>query len=101
MPLAGEAEFLKHLAVKLQDDLVGLVDEAHGNCPLEVGLVGVAIEALVLRQFVLPETAVVDVSVELLEIGCPMADCTSIRTAPASQHADARLALGVRSEEHT
>src|SRR5262249_47215038 len=95
MPFGSEAKLLQDLAIELQHDLFGPIDEAHRRRPFQVVLVGVAIEALRLGEFVVPEAAVSDVAIELLRVGLSRAVPVALRTPPAREQADAGFALVV------
>ena len=93
MTLGGKTEFLQGFRIQLQHDRVGLGDEAHAGRPLQV----VAIAHLVVtRRFGnrrVPETAVLDVALQLLRIRRALALRFAVLAAPAGQQADAGRAF--------
>ena len=88
-----QPEFLQRLEIKLERDRRGCADEADVLGPVEIGLVGVLVVALLRREMMLVEAAVGDVGVELLRVGRAVAVALAVRAAKAGERADARAAL--------
>ena len=95
MAARREPEFLQRLEIELERDRRGGGDEADVLRPIEIGLVGVLVVALLRREVVLVEAAAGDVGVELLRIGRAAAVALAVRAAEAGERADARAALVV------
>ncbi len=89
------AETHQRLAVDLQDDLVGRVDEAHVLRPGEVFRVGVAVPVHAGRKLEAPEAAVFLVALDLAGIGRTTAMAFATFPAPARQQAEAGTAFMV------
>ena len=95
-PLAARRNFCSGLAVELQHDRLGLVDEAHPCRPLEIGAVRVLEVSAALRHAgAAPEALVGDIGVELLRVRRADAVLVAGLAAPAREHAEAGLALMV------
>ena len=61
MALRGQAEFLQGLAIELVNDGLGLSHEAQEGGPVEIIPIHMAIIFHVVRQFVKPVAAIVDI----------------------------------------
>ena len=86
--LRRQAELLQLLAVQLQDDRLGLLDEAHGARVLQIRSIGMLVEARFGYQLALPETAVLDVALQLLGVGLAATRLAAIGAAPARKRSD-------------
>ncbi len=95
MAASGQAKALQDLAVDLEDDRLGPLDEATLGGVVEIGLVGVLEVTRRRWDLLVPEAVVGDVALELAGVGRALADGASVLAAPAHQTADARFALVV------
>ncbi len=90
--VGSKAELLEALDIELEDDPVRCADEADFGGPVEVALVGVLHVALVGRQFVGIEAAVLDVFFKLVRVWRALAELVAVLAAEAGQRADAGAA---------
>ena len=88
-----QPEFLQRLEIKLERDGHRSADEAHVLGPIEIGLVGVLVVALLRREVMLVEASLFDIRIELLWIRRAAAEALAVRAAKARERTDARAAL--------
>ena len=97
-PLRGEAEFLQWLGIQFNDNRLVAGVETGLFCERQIVLVGEAVKAHPLRQFVVKETAVVDVFLPLSRVRRAAQRLFAVLAAPAGQKADAGGLLEAHDE---
>ena len=93
--LGGEAEFLHGLAIELQHDLRGAVDQAQPLGVFQVRGIGVLVVQRLGRVVVFPEAAVGDVALQLVGVGRADALAFAVGAAEPGERADAGAAFVV------
>src|SRR6516162_2506580 len=88
-----QAKPLQRLAVDLQHDRIGALDEAEALCGFEVRAIGLLEIALFRRKLVFPEALVLNVFFKLSRIGLASALASSVAAAPPRQRANPRPPL--------
>ena len=73
MALRGQAKLLQGFAIELVNDGFGLSHETHEGGPVEIIPIHMAVILHVVRQFVKPVAAIVDIGLELIGIDGPPA----------------------------
>ena len=94
-PCAASRNFCRRLQIELEHHRLGFADEADLLRPVEIGLIGVLVVALLRRELMVMEAAGLDVGLELLRIGRAAPVACAVRAAKAGQRADAGHALVV------
>ena len=95
LALRGEAEFLQHLRVQVDQDRLGVALDAVALRPLEVALVPVAHVLVGRRQLVVVDAVVLRVHLPLPRVGLAAHELLAALAAPAGEEADARARLGL------
>src|SRR5690606_41896364 len=85
----SQAEALERLGVELQGDPLALRQKPALHRPVKVRGIGKAVVALLRRQLTAPEATLLDIALQLLRIGCPLALCGAILASETCQGADA------------